>query len=176
MKFKLNKKTVGGCFLLLLILLIFCSKTVYSHNLPQINAVKPSSGRLSKLEMSSGIAAWAEIERVYAAVGGICGELLVKEGDTVEAGQPLLRMEFNREDAERRLREIAASRARLQIDIQNIQLRLDRLERSGGPGGYEADNMAQDITRAQNALEDALILYELGDISQREVTVAEEAL
>jgi len=176
MKLKLNKKTVGGCFLLLLILLIFCSKTVYNHNLPQIYAVKPTNGRLSKLEMSSGIAVWAEIERIYAPIGGICGELLVKEGDTVEAGQPLLRMEFNRDDAERRLREIAASRARLQIDIQGIQLRLEKLERSGGPDGYEADNLAKDIAQAQKALEDALILYELGDISQREVTAAEEAL
>jgi biotin carboxyl carrier protein len=176
MKFALNKKTVGGCFLLLLIVLIFSSRTVYSHNLPLVNAVKPHNGRLSKLEMSSGLAAWAEIERVYVTVGGICGELLVKEGDTVEAGQPLLRMDFKSDEAERRLREIAASRARLQIDIQNIQLRLDRLERSGGPAGYEADSLKQDIAKAQGVLEDAQILYELGEISQREVTAAKEAL
>jgi multidrug efflux pump subunit AcrA (membrane-fusion protein) len=176
MKLTLNKKTVGGGFLLLLVLLIFCSKTVYNHNLPQINAVKPQNGRLSKLEMSSGLAAWAEIERVYVPLGGICGELLVKEGDTVEAGQPLLRMDFDREEAERRLREIAASRARLQIDLQNIQLRLDKLERSAGPEGYEADNLAKDIAQAQTALEDAQILFELGEISQRELTSTQETL
>ena len=176
MKLTLNKKTVGAAFLLLLVLLIFSSRTVYNHNLPQVNAVKPQSGRLSKLEMSSGLTAWAEIERVYVAVGGACGELLVKVGDTVEAGQPLLRMDFNRDEAERRLREIAASRARLNIDIQDIQLRLDKLERTSGPDGYEAGTLAQDLAKAESALEDAQILYELGDISQRELTAAEEAL
>jgi biotin carboxyl carrier protein len=176
MKFSLNKKTVGACFLLLLIVLIFSSRTVYSHNLPLINAVKPSNGRLSKLEMSSGLAAWAEIERVYVTVGGLCGELLVKEGDTVEAGQPLLRMDFKPDDAQRRLREIAASRAKLQIDIQTIQLRLERLERSSGPAGYDADNLDKDIAKAQSTLEDTQILYDLGELSQREVTAAEENL
>jgi biotin carboxyl carrier protein len=173
---KLNKKTVGGGFLLLLVLLIFCSKTVYTHNLPQVSAVKPTNGRLSKLEMSSGLAEWAEIECLYVPLSGLCGEVLVKEGEIVEAGQPLLRLEFDSEEAERRLREIAASRARLQIDLQDIQLRLERLERSGGPEGYDADNLAKDIAQSQTALEDAQILFELGEISQRELTSAEEAL
>jgi multidrug efflux pump subunit AcrA (membrane-fusion protein) len=175
MKLSLNKKTVGAGFLLLLVLLIFSSRTVYNHNLPQVNAVKPQSGRLSKLEMSSGLAAWAEIERVYVPLSGTCGELLVKEGDTVEAGQVLLRMDFNSDEAERRLREIAASRSKLNIDIQDIQLRLSRLERSSGPDGYEADNFAQDLAKAESALTDAQILFELGDISQRDLTAAEEA-
>ncbi|MCL1906168.1 MAG: hypothetical protein FWG06_04070 [Clostridiales bacterium] len=176
MKFALNKKTVGGCFLLLLILLIFCSKTVYTHNLPQVSAVKPANGRLSKLETSSGLAEWAEIEYLYVPVSGLCGELLMREGDIIEAGQPLLRMFFDSEEAERRLREIAASRARLQIDIRDIQLRLERLERSGGPEGYDVENLAKDILQAQTALDDAQILFELGDISQRELTAAKEAL
>ena len=176
MKLSLNKKTVGGAFLLLLVLLIFCSKTVYNHNLPLINAVKPQSGRLSKLEMSSGLAAWAEIERVYIPLSGLCGEVLVKEGEMVTAGQPLISLEFDSEEAQRRLREIAASRARLQIDIENIQLRLQRLERADGSAGYAADNLAKEIAQAQNALDDAQILFELGDISQRDVNAAEEAL
>ncbi|MCL1816434.1 MAG: hypothetical protein FWG43_02375 [Clostridiales bacterium] len=176
MKFSLNKKTVGGGFLVLLILLIFCSKTVYSYNLPQVNAVKPQNGRLSKLEMSSGIAKRAEIELVYTKVSGICGELQVKEGDTVEAGQVLLNMVFERDDAERRLREIAASRAKLKIDIQNIYLKLEKLGSSGGLTGYEGQNLKRDIAEAQKKLNDAQALYELGGISQRELMSAEEAL
>ena len=172
----INKKTVGAAFLLLLVVLIFSSKTVYSHNLPEVNAVKPQNGRLSKLEMSSGLADWAEVERIYLPVGGRCGELLAKEGDIVEAGQPLVRMDYDRDEAERRLREIDASRARLQIDIQNLQQRLDRLARSAGPGGYDADALANDVARAEIAWEDAKALYEVGEISLRTLTAAEESL
>jgi multidrug efflux pump subunit AcrA (membrane-fusion protein) len=141
-----------------------------------VSAVKPASGRLSKLEMASGLAAWAEIERVYLGVTGKCGELLVKEGDMVEAGQPLLRMDFNRDDAERRLREIGVSRSRLQLDIQNLQQRLDKLTRSAGPEGYDTDTLARDIARAESALADSKALYEVGEISLHALTSAEESL
>lgn len=175
-KMKWNKKTVGGAFLLLLILLIFCSKTVYSYNLPQVYAVKPQNARLSKFEMSAGQAAWAEMEHIYAAVGGRVSELMVKEGDQVEAGQALFFMEFDRDDAERQLKEIAASRAKLQIDIQNIQLELNQIDRAEGNAGYELTTLEREIDEAKKALSDAEMLYELGEMSRRDLEAAQEAL
>ena len=176
MKSVLNIKTVGAFFLLVLVLLLFSSRTIYGYNLPQVNAVKPENGRLSKLEMSTGILSWAEIQQVYAAVGGVYGEILAQEGDIVEAGQPLFRMEYDRDETERRLREIAATRAKLEIDLQNLDLRLERLDRSIQSSGYEVDNLNKEIDLARLALEDTTALYELGAISLRDLTAKEEAL
>jgi multidrug efflux pump subunit AcrA (membrane-fusion protein) len=133
---RVNLKVVGALLLLVLAVLILSSKTIYSANLPEVYAVRPENGRLNKLEMGTGTASMAEVERVYAAVGGVCGEVLAKAGDRVEAGQVLCRMEYDSEGAERRLREIAASRAKLEIDEQNILLRLERIERSMSEAGY----------------------------------------
>ncbi|MCL2121621.1 MAG: hypothetical protein FWH28_05160 [Clostridiales bacterium] len=171
-----NQKTIGAFFLLVLVLLLFSSRTIYSYNLPQVNAVKPENGRLSKLEMSAGILSWAEIQQVYAAVGGVYGEILAQEGDVVEAGQPLFRMEYDREETERRLREIAATRAKLEIDLQHLDLRLERLDRSIQSAGYEMDTLDKEIDLARIALEDTAALYELGALSRRDLTAKEEAL
>ena len=172
----INKKTLGFGFLLLLIILILCSKTIYSHNLPTVNAVRPITGRLSKMEIASGPAAWAEIRGVYLPMGGVCGEILAKEGERVEAGQPLLYMDFDWDETERGLREIETRHAKLDADIRSIEQRLDRLRRASGPDGFDAGNLARDVARARQELEDAQALYEAGAISLRTLTEAEEAL
>ena len=176
MRFELNKKTVGGFFLILLVLLIFFSRTMYSFNLTRVTAVKPSNGRLSKLEITNGLASWAEIERVYAQVSGTAGEILVREGEQVEAGQPLFNLEFDRDEAERKLREINASRERYKLDIQNILLREEKLSGANGTVAYELDQTERDIQKARDTLDDAKALFEIGEFSRRDLESAEAAL
>jgi multidrug efflux pump subunit AcrA (membrane-fusion protein) len=126
----INKKTVGGLILAALLLLIFFSNTIYTYNLPVVTAVRPHNGRLSKIEVSRGVADFAEVQNVYIELAGIAEEVLVKEGDFVEEGQELLRLSFDRDEAERRLMELENSRNKLKNDIENINLRLARIERN----------------------------------------------
>lgn len=174
---------MGVIFLTAIILLIFFSKTIYAYNLPVVTAVKPQNGTLDKLEISSGIADWADVENIYASVSGIAGELLVKEGDQVNAGQALFRMDFDRDEAEQKLKEIENNRKKLQIDILNINLKLDNIEQSinGSAGGeavsnYELSMINMDIKKAESALEEAKLQYEYGEISLRDLEAAQNNL
>jgi HlyD family secretion protein len=176
----LNRKTVGGFFLAALLLLVFFSKTIHDYNLPDVTAVEPEKGTLSKLEISSGIADWAQVENIYAAVGGTVEEVLVKEGEQVKAGQELFRMEFDRDEAERKLAEIENNCKKLQIDIQEINLKLDQLKQAGSAGGehtdYELSMIEMDIKKTEAELQEAELLYEYGEITQRELETAQDAL
>ncbi|MDR2713763.1 MAG: hypothetical protein LBB91_11695, partial [Clostridiales bacterium] len=88
----INKKTVGAAFFVLIVLLIFFSKTIYTHNLPLVTGAKPSRGPLNKLEISSGVAEWAVVEKGFAPIGGTVGEVLAQEGEAVAKGQELFRL------------------------------------------------------------------------------------
>lgn len=178
-----NRKTVGIFFLAAMLLLIFFSKTIYTYNLPVVTAVKPENGRLSKLEMSTGIVDFADVENLYAAVSGTVGEVLVKEGDLVTEGQELLRLAFDRDDAERRLREIQNSRSKLYTDIQSINLKLEKLNRNVGDlnnetyereeaSTYELDLVSVDIRKAKAELKDVRERYDDGDATDLELEKA----
>lgn len=170
----LNKKSVSGFILLLLVLLIFSSKTVYRFNLPEITATRPQKGSLNKVETASGISEWADQEAIYAQVSGTVGEILVREGETVQAGQPLWYMEFDRDEAERKLKETASARRKLQLDIED--LRLD-LEKQPGTANEQGNRSASQRTvkEAKTAWEDARLLYDEGAISLRDLQTAEKA-
>lgn len=183
----INKKTVGGFFFAVLILLIFFSKTIYAHNLPVVTAVKPENGRLSKLEISSGFADWAEIEKLYIAVGGTVDEVLVKEGDSVTAGQELLRLSFDRDEAEHKLSEFKNSKSKLNVDIQNINLRIEKLERYIADlqsETYEEDEVSQyelelleiDIRKARAEYNELKEQNSSGNVSEFELDRARYSL
>jgi hypothetical protein len=188
---KLNKQTVGVLIFAALVLLLFFSKTIYNYNLPEVSGVKPSRGSLSKLELSSGIAGWAETENIYAEVGGVAGQVFVKEGDRVEKGQPLFQMDFDIAAAERKLAETQNNMAKLENDIHNTQVRLDILKQvltaaeepytssdtplppgqAGSPA--QAGVIILEINKARTAMENARFSHELGSISQNEALTAE---
>lgn len=176
----INKKTIGGFFLAALVLLIFFSKTIYDYNLPDVTAVEPERGPLSKLEMSAGVADWAEVENLYAPVSGTVEEVFISEGEYVKAGQELYRMEFDRDETVRKLSELENNKQKLQIDIQNTKLRLEDIERSigalSGGGGYELEVIDMDIKKAEDAVYEAVLLYDLGEISLSELEEAKSAL
>ncbi|MDR2053104.1 MAG: HlyD family secretion protein, partial [Treponema sp.] len=181
---KLNKKTAGGIICALLALLLFFSKTVYTYKLPEVTGVKPSRGSLSKLEISSGITGWAETENMYAEAGGAVGEVFVKAGDRVDAGQALFQMDFDIAAARRKLEETENNIAKLENDIQSLRARLDSLraalaaaeqaEELPLPPG-QAGVLGLEINKARLAVETARFSFELGSVSGIEVRSAETA-
>ncbi|MDR0731060.1 MAG: HlyD family secretion protein [Treponema sp.] len=182
---KLNKKTAGGILFTLLALLLFFSKTVYTGNLPEVSGVKPVRGSLSHLEITSGIAAWTETENIYAQAGAAVGEVFVKEGDWVDAGQVLFQMDFDIAAARRKLEETDNNIAKLENDIGNIRSRLDSLngvlaaaektDQLPLPPG-QAGIMGLEINKARLAMEHAKLSFELGFLSGAEALNAGNAL
>ena len=186
----------GGVFAALLAVLMFFSGTIYQYDLPKVSAGRPNNGYLSKRETSSGYADWETIGKLNSPVSGKIAEVCVGEGDIVEAGQVLFRMSFDRTEAERRLREIDNSRAKLEIDLQGLYLRMERTRRTiaeqiasqaDARSQYEKTAMKEttsndlalmdiDIRKAEQTLSDTLILYEAGAATAREITTAQEAL
>jgi multidrug efflux pump subunit AcrA (membrane-fusion protein) len=179
---KLNKKTAGLFIFASLLLVLFFSKTVYTYQLPEVTGVKPLRGSLSKLEVSSGIAAWAETENMYAAVGGAVGAVLVKEGDRVEKGQPLFYMDFEITAAERKLAETGHTISKTEGDIQNTQSRLtsirDALKASELPDDLplvpgQVGIISLEINKARLTMKNARLSFELGSLSLNEALDAE---
>jgi multidrug efflux pump subunit AcrA (membrane-fusion protein) len=125
---KLDKKSMGAIIFGVLVLLLFFSKTIYTYNMPEVTGTRPRRGSLSKIEISSGITAWAEKETIYAATAGVVGRVFVREGDHVEEGDELFGMDFDVAAAQRRYAEIGNNMAKLQAEIQALRSRLDIIQ------------------------------------------------
>ncbi|MCL2163484.1 MAG: hypothetical protein FWH55_03615 [Oscillospiraceae bacterium] len=123
-------KVVGGIFFALLLMLIFLSNTIYTYNQPTVTATTPLNGRLNKIETVGGMAQWTSTTDYYTEAQGKISEVLVKEGDRVSNGQELVRLEFDIEDIEQRLKEIDISRRKNDLDIENIHMRIERTKRN----------------------------------------------
>ncbi|MDR0708664.1 MAG: hypothetical protein LBF77_01190, partial [Spirochaetaceae bacterium] len=183
---RINKKTTGLFGILLLCLLVFFSRTVYYYHLPEVRGVKPFRGFLNKMEIGSGIADWAEFDTIYAVIGGTVDALFVKEGDTVQTGQPLFQMRFDVEAAERKLREIQNNMGKIQRDIDYTTVKLETVTRAldeagGNTGGLDDGSIAEDrpefrpdlisldLDKARMALKEAEFSYALGAKSRYEL-------
>jgi multidrug efflux pump subunit AcrA (membrane-fusion protein) len=186
----------GGAFAGLLAILMFLSGTIYQYDLPRVSAGRPGNGFLNKRETSSGYADWETINKLNSPIAGKIAEVLVDEGDRVAAGQVLFRLSFDRTEAERRLKEIENSRNKLDVDIQGIQLRMDRARRSmADSAASQAEARKQyekaatkettsndlalldiDIRKAEQTLSDALVLFEAGASTEREIETARDNL
>jgi hypothetical protein len=185
---KLNKKTAGAVIFIFLILLLFFSKTIYNYNLPEVSGVKPKRGSISKLEISSGLAGWAETETVYAVAGGAAGRVYVKEGDYVEKDQVLFEMDFDLPAVERKVMETNNNIYKIEADIRSQQSRLNNI-REALRAAYsndlanlestlsgQAGLIALEFYRAQTAVQQAQLSYELGLQSRNDLLNAENNL
>ncbi|MDR0400332.1 MAG: hypothetical protein LBH51_05250 [Treponema sp.] len=157
---------------------MFFSRTIYTYHLPEVSGVKPFRGFLNKMEIASGIADWAELDAVYAVIGGIVDAVLVNEGDAVEAGQPLFTMRFDVAAAERKLREIQHSIRKFQRDIEYTAAKLETVSRAldeAADGGaenrteYRPDLVSLELDNSRRALKEAEFFYELGAKSGADV-------
>ena len=168
MKTWINKKNVGAMFLVLILLLTFFSKTIYTYHLPEVTAVKPFNGQLSKIEVGYGTVRWAGVDSIYIPEEGIVGEMYVQEGEYVKAGQTLFSMEYDREENDRKLQEIANNRTRLQLELADINLRIEAAHEPDA----ELLKARQSAAEAAKYAEAADVLYEVGGISLMELNEA----
>jgi multidrug efflux pump subunit AcrA (membrane-fusion protein) len=187
---------LGGVFAALLAVLMFFSGTIYQYNLPQVTASKPFNGYLNKKETASGNIDWENIAKVYSPVAATLSEVCFEEGDWVAAGQVMFRLSYDRSEAERKLKEIDNNLKKLEIDIQGINLRMEKTQRSIADYRasqaearrlYEKERTKEttsndlqlvdiDIRKAEQTLTDTRTLYEAGAATGREVKSAEESL
>ena len=181
---KINRKTAGAVIFILLVLLLFFSRTIYTYNMPQVTGIRPSRGTLNKLEISSGTARRAETENLYAAASGAAGRVYVREGDIVEKNQILFEMDFNITAAERRLSEIDNNISKQEADIRSLLLRLAGI-REALAAAYEtvieyttpdAGLIVMEIKKSLIALADARVSLEFGIISGNDFTNIENNL
>ena len=73
-------------YIALMLIIIFCSKTIYNISLPKVAAAMPSGGRLVKELEARGVMSFSKTAEVYAASSGRISEILVKKGDLVGEG------------------------------------------------------------------------------------------
>lgn len=165
MKTWMNKKTIGGVFLALILLLTFFSKTIYTYHLPEVTAVKPANGKLSKVETGYGTVKWAEGNSIYIPAQGVVDTIYVNEGEYVEAGQVLFSMKYDREENDWKLLEIENTIKRLELEQLDIE---NRIESAKSPDA-EALKAQQSLTEAKKYLEAANALYEIGSVSAQEL-------
>jgi len=189
---KLNKKNIGAIIFITLLLLLFFSKTIYTYNMPEVTGAKPKRGSLFKLEISSGIASWAETEAVYAVSGGSVGRVFAREGDAVEKDQVLFEMDFDIAAAERRYAETGNNIGKLEAEISGLRSRLGNIrtalaatvpddaveEQNAAVTVFagQAGIIALEISKAKLALNNAQLAFELGSISKNDLINAENNL
>jgi hypothetical protein len=185
---KLNKKTTGAIIFAFIVLLLFFSKTIFTYNMPEVTAAKPSRGYLSKLEISSGIASWGEIETIYAVSAGIVSNVLVREGDMVDKGQVLFEMNFDMLAVERRLAETENNINKFETDIRSMQSSLSIIRDVLTTALSEESNFTEqehtgqaglitvEINKARILYKNTQFGYELGIQSRNDVINAENNL
>ncbi|MCL2766326.1 MAG: biotin/lipoyl-binding protein [Peptococcaceae bacterium] len=170
----LNVKTIGVGVLTFLVLCFFLSKTIYTFNMPQITATIPFTGKLSKTETANGIAEWYEVERVLfesaSKVEGKVEEVFVKEGDEVTKGQQLMRLSFNHDDTYKRINELKITQARLELDIENIHLKIDK---ANDDLTNVLEEQERELDKVQSAFDRAKTLYDAEAATTTEMETAE---
>jgi multidrug efflux pump subunit AcrA (membrane-fusion protein) len=149
-----NGKTLGGAVLALLLILIFFSRTLYTHNLPTVTATSPTNGKLSKNESAKGVAEWAAVSDLYAEVAGYVEEVLARPGDPVKAGQPVLTLRYDQEEVQKKLEELAVTQARYALDLENIHLRMGNTQR-------KMAELQEDVYEAETVSD-----FELGQLAR----------
>jgi len=197
---KINIKSIGIFSLIVFIVLIFFSRTIYGHNLPLVTAAMPFRGRLHHMEVTTGIARHESLRDLHAQLGGTVEQVLVREGEFVEKGQPIFEMSFGDapedaernlqalgEDTQRRANEDQIARNRLQLDIERTNADIQRITNNMARlrseefekdivSDFELAGARQDFESARREYESSRALYEVGAISLLSLTQAEESL
>ncbi|MDR1837169.1 MAG: biotin/lipoyl-binding protein [Treponema sp.] len=181
---KLNRKTAGAVIFVLLVLLLFFSKTIYTYNLPEVTGTKPSRGSLSKLEISSGVASWAETEMLYSSSAGAVGRVFVREGDRVEEGDVLFEMDFDVAAARRRLAETNNNINKLEADVIGLRSRVKNIREALAAVSIEDQDaqsrlsgqaalIAAEINKARLLYQDSELAFEFGFQSRNDLINAQ---
>ncbi|UQZ82984.1 Putative efflux system component YknX [Paenibacillus konkukensis] len=106
-------------FVLVMIVLTFFSNTLLTLSLAEVTVQQPASGPLSHEVTGSGKVEAAETADIYVEVNWPVGDVAVKTGDTVEAGQELFTLKTG--DADDSLKDNQARYEQKQLSLQKLQ-------------------------------------------------------
>lgn len=193
-------KIVAAISLVLILILLFLSKTIYNYNLPLVTGTSPFKGKLNKVEITTGIVAYDATAELYSQISGKIDSILVREGDEVKKGQPIFNLSFEGADDEtvkqmnsytdeyqKKLDDLRISREKLNIDIEKINLNIRNTQRkkdelmqeiykADDVSDYEILQCEKDIAKAEADLENQRALYDVGAVARSEIESAERNL
>ncbi|MEJ8546219.1 HlyD family secretion protein [Brevibacillus borstelensis] len=178
-------KRIGSLFLGVLLVLLFFSKTIYTYNMPVATAVSPQNGKLNKLEITTGIVEFSETIELYAEIGGKVEDVFVRDGDHVVKGQKLIGFSFDEDIARQKIKEIQLNKSKLAVDIENIDMKLDKINQSMNQlkteafeqgTDYELSELQKQLAKAEEEYAKLKLLYESDAIAKQELDNAAYSL
>lgn len=154
-----------------MLLLTFFSKTIINLSLPQVKSEKISGGNLLFSIRAEGQVLPDEIREVYSKKNLRIKEILVEEGDQVEAGDTIILLEGS-EDSSAMEKEIQLKKLQLQLEeIKNQPALVDL-------SIYEKslEEAKRNLDREKENYEKIKTLYESGAESAKSLQEAEYRL
>ncbi|MDR2889222.1 MAG: hypothetical protein LBV33_05210, partial [Lachnospiraceae bacterium] len=168
-------------YIAVIMVLIFCSKTIYNYSLPRVTVVMPNVGRLNKELLAHGVIEYAETIDLCADNAGRIDQLLVHEGDIVTAGMAIAQLADPIPDAvatyeaglageriDNRLAVLALSRT----DLQNKRARLQADPAELLPYKNAITDAQTALNRAQDQYDQALSIVRDGHSAAAEFVQA----
>ena len=153
-KRRISIKSVAGAVVALLVVFIFLSASIFNHNLSTVTAAMPSRGHLNQVELTTGIVQYADTIELAADISGTVAALLIREGEYVVAGQPIIEMDFRGADDEifirieditaslnEQLDNIRISRSRNQLELERIDSNIRNANRQISELQNESDRL-----------------------------------
>jgi len=144
-KKKINIKSIGAVILVLILALLFMSKSIYTYNLPNVSAIMPINGKITKQEIITGSVEWGDTTNVYTSTGGRVDKVFVETGDWVFEGDIIAELEFNREDTSG-VRDKAYDIESIDREIKIAEEERDRKEILVNEGAIPRNELDQIIT------------------------------
>ena len=193
----INIKSVAAGIGVMLVILIFLSASIFNHNLPTVTAAMPSRGHLNQVELTTGIVQYADTIELAADISGTVSNILIREGEHVNAGQPILEMDFRGADDEiyqriedaianfnEQMDNIRISRSRTQVELDRIVTNIrnaerqinelsNELDREEIVSDFEIRQIQLEIQRAEHDLEITRQLVDAGISTKQELRNAE---
>ena len=127
------------------------------NNVATVKAVAPQTGSIEKTTSLAGKVEPADIVYVYAKAGGDVTSVLVKAGDTVQAGQLLCTIDTEQVDSAKNSMDAAA------ISLSEAQSTLSRMQllyQGGDISDQEWEQYQNNVISAKLQYESAKLSYE----------------
>lgn len=158
-------------FLSVMLLLTFFSKTIINLSLPQVKSEKISGGNLLFSIRAEGQVLPDEIREVYSKKNLRIKEILVEEGDQVEAGDTIILLEGSEH----------SSAMEKEIQLKKLQLQLEEIKNQPALVDlsiYEKslEEAKRNLDREKENYEKIKTLYESGAESAKSLQEAEYRL
>ena len=164
--------TMLGGFLALAVFCTYLSRQIQIAFLPVVETAEPFPAALRLNRRAQGQIVYEDAAGEYAPVELKIAEVFVREGQTVSAGDPILRadllhLEAAAEELENRLRRNAASTRSqtgerqallLQKEIAQLELELSRTRREQASALEERRRQAEELSQSEQEAESALQL------------------